>query len=702
MTRACTDCGLLHPAGTPCFSMSLPIYGQPALADGATLAARYRILHVIHRGGMSVVYLAEDTIQDRQVAIKELRLPEGSSVEELAEAEAWFARESYLLSVLSHPLIPRFYSVFREHDRSYIVQEYLEGQNLEHLMERHEPIDQDTVVSWAVPLCELLAYLHTLPEPVIFRDLKPANILLRHTGGHPAVVDFGIARPFAPARTGTVVGTPGYAPPEQYQGLATPQSDIYALGATLHRLLTGYDAEHAVPFRHPPVRDLNASVSPALAAVVDRALRLSPAERFTTAAEMAGALRRTRLRPVASVPMARPPRGRQLIAAAMAAAVVAPMLLRILVAPQMSSTASFSTVQPVLASPCPDASPAFAQPGAQIAPGASIAAATDGTIWFTERGIKALGYMTVDGLVGSCLLDMVGAAPKELASGRDGSILFTEENSAVTGRLVPSGVTEFPSPLGTPSVAGQATAGTDSTLWFTLPTAHRIGHVMADGRTRTYALPASDGPPGAIGLAADGSIWFSDDAGRLGRIDAKGHVSTYRLPASVRSGGLVGNPVDGAIWSTEPGRNAIGQFTGEGLWEFPLPTRNASPAAIVEGGDGTTWFAEPGANSIGRISLAGQVSEFRIPTPDAQPGGLAVGQDGSIWFTEVRARLLGRIDTSGTITQYPLLTGIHPAVTRASATIGDIGGTITSSPSTSSTLVAPAGGARSTVPAVGR
>ena len=687
MTRACTDCGLLHPAGTPCFSISLPISGQHALADGAMLASRYRILHTIHRGGMSVVYLAEDTVQDRQVAIKELRLPEGESAEELAEAEAWFARESYLLSVLSHPLIPRFYSVFREHDRSYIVQEYLEGQNLERLMERHEPIDQDTVISWAVPLCELLAYLHTLPEPVVFRDLKPANILLRHAGGHPAVVDFGIARPFLPARIGTVVGTPGYAPPEQYQGLATPQSDIYALGATLHRLLTGYDPEHAEPFRHPQVRELNAGVSPALASVVDRALRLNPAERFATAAEMAGALRRTRLRPVASISMARPPRGRQLIAAAMAAAVVAPMLLRILVAPQMS----FSAVQPVLSSPCPDASPAFAQPGAQIAPGASIAVATDGTIWFTERGMKALGYMTVDGLVGSCLLDMVSAAPRELASGQDGSILFTEENSAVTGRLVPGGVTEFLSPLGTPSVAGHATAGADSTLWFTLPTAHRIGHVMADGRTRTYALPSSDGPPGAIGLAADGSIWFSDDADRLGRIDAMGHVSTYHLPASVRSGGLVGNPVDGAIWSTEPGRNAIGQFTGEGLWEFPLPTRNASPAAIVEGGDGTTWFAEPGANSIGRIGLAGQISEFRIPTADAQPGSLALGQDGSIWFTEVRARLLGRIDTSGTITQYPLLTGIHPSATRASATIGDIGGTITSGPSTSSTLVATVG-----------
>ena len=99
MTRACTDCGLLHPAGTPCFSISLPISGQQALADGAMLASRYRILHTIHRGGMSVVYLAEDTVQDRQVAIKELRLPEGASAEELAEAEAWFARESYLLSV---------------------------------------------------------------------------------------------------------------------------------------------------------------------------------------------------------------------------------------------------------------------------------------------------------------------------------------------------------------------------------------------------------------------------------------------------------------------------------------------------------------------------------------------------------------------------------------------------------------------------
>ena len=703
MTRACTDCGLLHPAGTPCISLSLPILGHQALADGATLAARYRILHTIHRGGMSVVYLAEDSVQDRHVAIKELRLPEGATAEELAEAEVWFARESYLLSVLSHPLIPCFYSVFREHDRSYIVQEYLAGENLEHLMERHEPIDQDTVVSWAVPLCELLAYLHALPEPVIFRDLKPANILLRQADGRPAVVDFGIARPFVPARTGTVVGTPGYAPPEQYQGLATPQSDIYALGATLHRLLTGYDPEHAEPFRHPPVRELNAQVSPALAAVVDRALRLNPAERFATAAEMAGALRRTRLRPIASVPAARPPRGRQLIAAAMAAAVVAPMLLRILVAPQMSPTASFTPVEPALASPCPSSAPSFAQPGAEIALGNSIAAAADGTMWFTERGTKALGYMTGDGLVGSCPLDTIGANPVGLASGQDGSILFTEENSAAVGRLLPGTMTEFPRPLGTPAIPGQATVGTDSALWFTLPDANQIGQVTSDGRARTYPLPAATGRLGAIGYGTDGSVWFSDNRDQIGRVDTQGQVALFAVPVGAQVGGVAGDMLDGSVWFTEPGRNALGRLSGDGkLAEFRLPTRNAAPAQIVAGTDGAMWFNERGARQLGRIGPDGGISEFGVPTAGARVGGLAVAQDGSIWFTETHTRHLGRIDNAGTITEYPLLTGSHPSMTRASATIGDIGGTITSSPSTSSTLVAAAGSRHPAGSATGR
>jgi serine/threonine protein kinase len=247
---------------------------------------------------MSVVYLAEDSLlNNRQVVLKELRLPRNASAEEHREAEAWFARESYILSSLKNPLIPEFFSTFREAGTSYIVQEYVVGENLNDVISTGGPLAENVVADWAVALCGLLSYLHGLDSPVLFRDLKPANVLLSDAKSNTAgescplrVVDFGIARHYQPETVGTVIGTPGYAPPEQYQGLATPQSDIYALGATLHRLLTGYDPEHGTPFTFPAVRSLNPDISPEMAAIVERAVRLHPAERYESAAAMGDAL----------------------------------------------------------------------------------------------------------------------------------------------------------------------------------------------------------------------------------------------------------------------------------------------------------------------------------------------------------------------------------------------------------------------------
>src|SRR6185437_10557546 len=267
MTPACPRCGLLHPPGAACFSLQLS--APPAKDDlqaGTVLAGRYRVERILHRGGMGVVYLATDPPDGRPVAVKGLELLDSASPEERHEAEMWFARESFLLSMLRHPLIPAFHGSFRDGGRSYLAQEYVEGENLDALLARQGPLDPIRVGIWADLLCRLLIYLHELPTPVIFRDLKPANIVLRPDGLRLAVVDFGIARPYAPGVVGTVIGTPGYAPPEQYQGLATPQSDVYALGATLHRLLTGYDPEHGPPFIFPPVRDLNPAVPTPLAA----------------------------------------------------------------------------------------------------------------------------------------------------------------------------------------------------------------------------------------------------------------------------------------------------------------------------------------------------------------------------------------------------------------------------------------------------
>ncbi len=337
MQTTCSRCGLFHSSDVACPVAGL--LGAPdasARQPGALIAGRYRVLHTIHRGGMSIVYLAEDTLQDRKVALKELRPSQDASPEEAHEAEAWFARESALLSVLDHPLIPDFYSVFREDGHSYIAQEYVPGMNLDERVAREGPVDEETVVAWGIGLCGLLDYLHTRPEPVVFRDLKPANILLRPPWANAdrqlAVVDFGIARRFQHDAVGTVIGTPGYAPPEQYQGLATPQSDIYALGATLHRLLTGYDPEHPKPdtplFTFPPVRDLNPIISAELAAIVARATALVPGDRYSSAEEFGLALRRVAARYAYGVPTRQQPAstGRRAWAL-MAAVLLVPLLL---------------------------------------------------------------------------------------------------------------------------------------------------------------------------------------------------------------------------------------------------------------------------------------------------------------------------------------------------------------------------------------
>jgi len=300
MTETCARCGLFHPAGAACFALSAPPPpGWDAPAVGTLLAGRYQLLQIIHHGGMSVIYLANDAfLPGQHVVLKELSLPEGTSPEERREAESWFARESYLLSSLRSPLIPRFYSVFQEGGRSYIVQEYVAGENLDQVVRSRGPVPEDLVLSWGIALCDLLTYLHERIEPVIFRDLKPTNIVWRAgssrvpaTDTSLAVVDFGIARPFQRGVVGTVIGTPGYAPPEQYQGRAEPRSDIYSLGATLHRLLTGYDPEQGAPFTFPPVRQLDPRISPELAAVVERAVWLDPAGRFASAMAMGTALR---------------------------------------------------------------------------------------------------------------------------------------------------------------------------------------------------------------------------------------------------------------------------------------------------------------------------------------------------------------------------------------------------------------------------
>jgi serine/threonine protein kinase len=239
---------------------------------------------------MSTVYRVVDTARgETAMVLKELvfaALPPA----ERAEAHRWFLREAHLLSTLRHHSLPALHASFSTDERSYLVMEAIPGPSLE-MRARSGSVTESQVLRWGIELCGVLHFLHNQPEPVIFRDLKPANVLERADTGELVLVDFGVARRESPGKVGTAVGTPGYASPEQYQGLADVRSDMYALGATLHRLLTGYNPEQQDPFRHPPVLQLRPDVSEKTARAIDRALSLSPSDRFARALDMRAMLR---------------------------------------------------------------------------------------------------------------------------------------------------------------------------------------------------------------------------------------------------------------------------------------------------------------------------------------------------------------------------------------------------------------------------
>ncbi len=246
----------------------------------------YVITRVIKEGGQGAVYEVADE-QGRVYAAKEM-LDRFTDPRERAEAVARFEAEAATLRRLSHPRIPRVYASFNDEGRHYLVMDFIRGEDLDEIVAREGPQPEDRVLAWAAELCDVLGYLHG--QGVIYRDLKPSNIMLEQPSGTLKLIDFGIAKVFQPQARGTQIGTPGYAPPEQYQGLATPQSDIYALAATLHHLLTGRDPQQHPPFSFPPVRDLVPAVSARTEAALVRALQMRQEDRFQSVAELRAAL----------------------------------------------------------------------------------------------------------------------------------------------------------------------------------------------------------------------------------------------------------------------------------------------------------------------------------------------------------------------------------------------------------------------------
>jgi serine/threonine-protein kinase len=251
------------------------------LREGTLLNERYRILKVLGQGGMGTVYLAEHTRLDTHVAVKEV-CGVLSNTAELREALTNSEQEGRLLVRLHHPNLPQVTDAFVENDRFYLVMEYIEGETLEAKlrMQNGQPLDLVSVVNWGVQIASVLKYLHSQNPPIIFRDLKPANIMVT-SDGTLRLIDFGIARRFqkgAKADTDPL-GSVGYSPPEQFGDRQTDsRSDIYAFGATLHQLLTGRHPSWR-PFKFLPARNINPAVPANLSALLNRCVAEDPKKR---------------------------------------------------------------------------------------------------------------------------------------------------------------------------------------------------------------------------------------------------------------------------------------------------------------------------------------------------------------------------------------------------------------------------------------
>lgn len=270
--------------------------GADSLLPLTTLVGRYVILEKIGAGGMAVVYKAQDKKSNQIVAIKEMsesdiRRKNPNEWEEILMA---FEREAQLLASLSHPNLVRVSDAFRDGERHYMVMEFVPGRTLEAMLEEQlEPFPEDRVLVWAAQLCDVLAYLHSQSPKIIYRDLKPGNVMVLEETDRVKLLDMGIARTYKPGKQKDTItlGTPGYAPPEQYgKGQTDERSDIYTLGALLHYLLSlGIPSQHTLE-DFPPLRSLNPKVSPHVANAIARAVQKERSKRFASAQELKEAL----------------------------------------------------------------------------------------------------------------------------------------------------------------------------------------------------------------------------------------------------------------------------------------------------------------------------------------------------------------------------------------------------------------------------
>jgi len=266
---------------------------QLSLRMNPVLKKRYEILGVLGKGGMGRVYKVTDLRSRKLLAAKELRFPVRAG-KERTDALIQFRTEAGILARLTHPHLPKVYDFFSFQNRCYTIMEFIDGKTLSQIFAKRkgEPLDEQLILEWAIQICRTMHFLSVQkPHPIVFRDLKPSNIMITKKGA-VKLIDFGIARFYKEDRKKDtfVYGTPGYAAPEQYGcGQTDVRSDIFSLGATLFHCLSGQNPSGKKIALHD-LRKLNPLISKKTAAMIQKAMELDRSKRFQTASEMKRAI----------------------------------------------------------------------------------------------------------------------------------------------------------------------------------------------------------------------------------------------------------------------------------------------------------------------------------------------------------------------------------------------------------------------------
>ena len=527
-----------------------------------------------------------------------------------------FEREANILVALGHPSIPKIFDYFTHDDRSYLVLEHVNGKDLEAVLSESQGfMPEEQIIAWAIELCDVLEYLHGhKPEPIIFRDMKPSNVMV-NIQNHIVLVDFGIAKIFKSGQKGTMIGTEGYSPPEQYRGDATPLADIYALGATLHHLLSRKDPRLEAPFTFSerPIRQLNPAVSPDFETVINTALQYNPQDRFPSAAAMKDAL----------------------MSVAKKTGALSKMAI------QSVPMVSEQTIKPLWTFKCED----------EIR---GSAVYDNGTIYIGAYDNNLYAINATDGSFIWKFPTEGGIVSRPTIF--DGVVYFGSEDSklyavnARTGKLVWDFGTGGPIRCSPRVAEGHVFIGSDDGYLhvINISTYQRAWQVDAGSIIRSTPFITNN------------LVYFGCDSGEVFCVDFRGQVKwRFKAKRGVTSSPLVDK---GVVYfsSLDSTFCAVDARSGWAIWRFRMGKGSVSSPckadnlAFIGSADGNIYCIEVGnAKEIWRFRTEHQVSGSPVIYKDSVYCGSA---DGNLYCLEYRTgRLRWKFDTGGAITATPTI-----------------------------------------------